>query len=53
MSEGVSAYVEDGGEMEGSGEEEGVRGVGVGTWQSLGISGSLRPGKRSIFNCYC
>lgn len=43
----MSAYVEDGGEMEGE-----VRG-GLGTWQSLGISGSLRPGKRSIFNCYC
>lgn len=28
-------------------------GRGLGTWQSLGISGSLRPGKRSIFNCYC
>lgn len=36
------AYVEDG------------RGGGcLSTWQSLGISGSLRPGKRSIFNCYC
>lgn len=35
------------------GMEEGGVGGGLGTWQSLGISGSLRPGKRSIFNCYC
>lgn len=48
----MSAYVKDGERWKR--EEESREGwVGLGTWQSLGISGSLRPGKRSIFNCYC